>query len=88
MSSPIASSRQSRPDPWHDLPEAMCFDSGPAFADEKVCVASAAKRFGSGGTQVFPLFCNASREGMDKRWQDMQKAGAGQAELLAWPAGS
>jgi hypothetical protein len=87
LSALIASVRQSRPGPWHDLPEATCFDNSAAFAGERFCVAATTKRFG-GGTQLFGLFCNASRDVMDKRWQDMQKSGAGRAEVLAWPADS
>jgi hypothetical protein len=31
------------------------------------------------------MYCNASREQIDKRVQDMAKADGGQAQIVAWP---
>jgi hypothetical protein len=87
LSALIASVHRSFPGPWSDLPTATCFDNSAAFKGETFCSAGATKRLG-GGTQLFGLFCNASRELIDKRRQEMDAAAAGQAQALAWPAGS
>lgn len=86
LSSLITAVKQSVPGPWHDFPAATCFDNGAVFKGETFCTAGTTRRLG-GGTQLFGLFCNASRELIDKRLQDMEKSAAGQAQALAWPAG-
>lgn len=87
LSALIASVHRTLPGPWRDLPAATCFNNGAAFKGETFCSTGDTKRLG-GGTQLFGLFCNASREWIDKRMQDMEKSAAGQAQALAWPAGS
>ena len=84
LSSLIASVKQSHPGGWHDLDKANCYDNGMVFPGEQFCAATSYKRFG-GGTQLFGLFCNASREMADKRWEDMKKADGDHAQVLAWP---
>ena len=83
----IASVKQSHPGGWHDLEKAQCYDNGMVFPGERFCVATSFKRFG-GGTQVFGLYCNASRDMADKRWEDMKKSDGDHAQVLAWPSGS
>jgi len=87
LSALIASVHRTLPGPWRDLPAATCFNNDAAFKGETFCSTGDTKRLG-GGTQLFGLFCNASRDLIEKRRQDMENAAAGQAQALAWPAGS
>lgn len=87
LSALIASVHRSFPGPWSDLPTATCFDNSAVFKGEMFCSAGVTKRLG-GGTHLFGLFCNTSRELIDQRLQDMEKSAAGQAQMLAWPTGS
>lgn len=80
----LASVQQANPGKWFDLPAGTCYDNSPVFKGEKFCITNQYKHFG--GLQQAAMFCNASREQIDARWKDMEKADGGHAQVVAWPA--
>lgn len=84
LSDLLASLTRSAPG-WPAFGTPTCYPSGAALPGETFCFASAAKRIGR-AHQSAALFCNASRDGIDKRVQDMHGQAAGvSAQRLAWP---
>lgn len=86
LSALVAAVQRANPDNWHDLSRIECYDNSGVYAGEKFCSAATFKRF-SGGMQMAGLFCNASRENIDKRWADMIKSDGGHAQVFPWPDG-
>ena len=84
LSALVSAVQQANPGDWHDLSHIGCYDNDGVIASEKFCVVSTFKRFG-GGTQMAGLFCNASREMIDKRWSQMVEADGGHAQIVPWP---
>lgn len=74
----------SNPGKWHDgLARPACYDNTGVFAGETFCVASTYKHFS--GAQMAGLFCNASRETLEKRIED-HRTGSGPAlQQFQWP---
>lgn len=80
----VSAVQQAHPGDWQDLSSHIgCYDNSGVIAGEKFCVVSSFKRFG-GGMQTAGLFCNASRELIDKRWDQMVKADGGHAQIFPW----
>ncbi|KRA45166.1 PDZ domain-containing protein [Pseudoxanthomonas sp. Root630] len=69
---------------WVDFAPVTCYPNNAVFPGEVFCVSSVYKRLRN-LSQVGALFCNASREQAEKRWQDMEKVGGAVARPLAWP---
>lgn len=69
---------------WVDFAPVTCYPNGAVFPGEVFCVSSVYKRLRN-LAQIGALFCNASREQAEKRWQDMEKAGGTVARPIAWP---
>ncbi|WP_334179519.1 PDZ domain-containing protein [Pseudoxanthomonas sp.] len=69
---------------WIDFEPVACYPNGEVFPGEVFCVASAHKRLRK-LSQVGAMFCNASREQAERRWQDIEQAGGAVARPLAWP---
>lgn len=69
---------------WRAFDGVKCFPNDAVFPGETFCFATAIKRLRN-ITQLGALFCNASREQTERRWQDMQNAAGAVATPLAWP---
>lgn len=80
----LASVQHANPGKWFELPAPVCYENSAVFQGETFCVSTLYKHFG--GLQQTAMFCNASRELIDARWRDMEKADGGNAQVVAWPA--
>lgn len=74
---------QAYPAKWMAFPPVACHDNSGVFAGETFCVSNTYKHFG--GSQMAALFCNRSKEMIDKRWADMVKADGDSARIFPWP---
>ncbi|GGD49977.1 hypothetical protein [Pseudoxanthomonas indica] len=79
----LQSVQQANPGKWFELKPATCYPNNAVFAGETFCFTAEYKHFG--GMQSAGMFCNASREQIDKRVLDMAKADGGHAQVVAWP---
>jgi hypothetical protein len=75
--------QSANPGKWFELKPATCYPNSAVFPGETFCFTAEYKHFG--GMQSAGMYCNASREQIDKRVQDMAKADGGQAQIVAWP---
>lgn len=79
----LQSVQSANPGKWFELKPATCYPNSAVFPGETFCFTAEYKHFG--GMQSAGMYCNASREQIDKRVQDMAKADGGQAQIVAWP---
>ncbi|MGH8063307.1 MAG: S1C family serine protease [Pseudoxanthomonas sp.] len=79
----IAAVIQAHPAKWMALPPVTCHDNSGVFPGETFCISNTYKHFG--GAQMAAQFCNRSKEMIDKRWADMDRADGGNARLFPWP---
>lgn len=79
----LQSVQAANPGKWFELKPATCYPNGGVFAGETFCFTAEYKHFG--GMQSAGMYCNTSREQIDKRAQDMAKAYGDQAQIVAWP---
>jgi hypothetical protein len=79
----IAAVIQAHPAKWMALPPVTCHDNSGVFPGETFCISNTYKHFG--GAQMAAQFCNRSKEMIDKRWADMDRADGGNATLFPWP---
>ncbi len=80
----IAAVIQAYPAKWMALPPVTCHDNSGVFPGETFCISNTYKHFG--GAQMAAQFCNRSKEMIDKRWANMDRADGGNARLFPWPA--
>lgn len=74
----------AHPGKWNDgLARPTCYDNSGVFAGETFCVASTYKHFR--GSQMAGLFCNSSRETLDKRLEDHRKGSGPAVQTFDWP---
>ena len=73
------------PGKWHDgLMSPVCYDNSMVFPGETFCVASTHKHFS--GSQMLGMFCNASRDTLEKRFADHRNSsGTAAVQVLDWP---
>jgi hypothetical protein len=79
----LQSVQAANPGKWASLKPATCYPNSAVFAGETFCFTAEYKHFG--GMQSAGMFCNASREQIDRRVQDMAKADGGYAQVVDWP---
>lgn len=79
----LQSVQSANPGKWYELKPATCYPNSAVFAGETFCFTAEYKHFG--GMQSAGMFCNASRELIDQRVQDMAKADGGGAQIVTWP---
>lgn len=74
----------AHPGKWRN-DDTHCFDTSQVFPGETMCIANSIGYFG--GAQSVVVWCNASREALEARAQDMTRIDGGQAQAFDWPAG-
>ena len=78
----FAAAKQTYPGSWRD-DATKCYDNTAVFRGETFCIANSHSHFR--GAQSVALWCNASRDTLVARAQDLDKRDGGAAQVLAWP---